>query len=200
MDETAIDRAGDALDLLEAITIIHEAGRTDIIEAIGDYELDRDDEYGLALEGLSLVCDCMHENDNENSDMASIYFSSKDMMEYYRICRDYCKAKGCSLKNNPYIHRAARFVASEMYEPECYYVGYYLQTKINHDWASGIVFLYDKNYFCEYLPLLTRMVNVFALYTEALTELRTELKTLQAQSEGKIIVFPKERATKRRAA
>lgn len=205
MDEDAIERAIQALSMLETAAVVYEAGRSDILETLGAYALDCDEEYGFALDGLSSAGDFMQDDRNdsndENGDTCTMYFSSNDMMEYYRLCRDYCKAKGCSLNHNPYIQKAERFVFSEMEVPDCYYVDFHLQTKINHKWASGVVFRYDQSYFYEYAALLTRMVNVFGFYTEALKELRTELQTLQAQSVGKIVAFPHEKMrSKRRAA
>lgn len=65
----------------------------------------------------------------------------------------------------------------------CYYCYFRLQTKVNHKWASGIVFYFDENFY-EFDSLLQRMVNIIDFF-------RCEVVTLRKQVESpKIIALP----------
>lgn len=103
------------------------------------------------------------------------------------------------LKKNPYMLRAAQEMRENMYEDGCYYCDYWLQTKINHKWASGIVFRYDIGYFSEFLALFSRLLYVFEFYTETVKELRAEVEKLK-KPKGQILMLPAPKEFERRVA
>ena len=199
-ENEAMDYAASALEMLEIAAMVYETGRTDILEQLGSFAFDYDESYDLAMEGLSLVGDFSREYGHEDSEIVTMYFSSHAMMDYYRLCREYTNLTGVSLKSNPYMKRAESEVREQMDPADCYYCAYWLQTKVNHDWASGIVFKYDCSYFCEFLALFSRLLYVFQFYTNTVTELRKEVEVLkQQQSNGKLLPFPQKPDILRRA-
>lgn len=202
MENEALDRASSGLNMLEVAVMMHEAGREDLLDEVCGCSFDYEEDYEFATNGLYAVSDLVKDYYNQNKEIGSYYFSSHDMMAYYRLCREYGSYKGIPLKDNPYMRRAKETVHGLLLKSDCYYCGYILQTKLNHQWASGIVFYYDSSYFYEYTALLSRMILIFQFYTETLAELRAELETLKNQSASKLIQFPDVASpqTKRRAA
>lgn len=187
MDENIFDEAQYALTILETAAMAYETGRPDILEYLSNTPFDRDVECEFALNGMYRLCDFMSEYYSEDTEVCAMYFSSNAMMENYRLCREYGKLKGISLKENPYMLRALEEVRAQMSEDGCYYCCSWLQTKVNHKWASGIVFKYDVSYFCEFLALFSRLLYVFEFYDRAVKDLRKEVETLKRQ---KLIPFP----------
>lgn len=144
------------LPMLFTAKILYDADRQDILCDI-DEALDSDNCFAFALEALDRICDFVAINYNEQSELNGYYFSDTSIMEYYRLCRKYSEQNGVKLEDNKYIQRAKQEV-DECLNSECYYCYYLLQTKTNHDWASGIVFYYDENFY-EFDALLERMVG-----------------------------------------
>lgn len=199
MDSDAFDNAECGLRMLEIAAMAYETGRQDVLDALHGCAYSYDDEYEFAMSGMDKLCDFMEEHSREDSEICTMYFSSNAMMEYYRLCREYGKLKGVSLKKNPYMLRASQEMREKMYEDGCYYCDYWLQTKINHKWASGIVFKYDISYFSEFLALFSRLLYVFEFYTEAVKELCAEVERLK-QPKGQILMLPAPKEFERRAA
>lgn len=175
------DYISDSLPMIFAAKNLYDADRTDILCDIND-AIDSDNCYTFSLEALEHICDFVAADYNEEREVSSYYFSDESIMKYYRLCRKYSKQKGISLKENPYMQRAEQEV-SEWLSSSCYYCGYILQTKLNHEWASGIVFYYDVNFF-EFDALLERMVNIIDFF-------RCEVETLDNECETvKFIAIP----------
>lgn len=200
--EDALEFAANGINLLEVAKIAYDAGRSDIIEQLGNFSFDCDDEYAFAMEAMDLLCDFVRDNDSggdEESNIETMYFSSHNMMEYYRLCREYGKLKGISLKANPYMQSAAAHVREQMIAPDCYYCNSILQTKINHKWASGIVFQYDGSYFTEYLALFSRLLYVFEFYDCEVSALRYEVWKLKYGRKNNLLMLPLPRDERRAA-
>lgn len=199
MDSDAFDNAECGLRMLEIAAMAYETGRQDVLDALHGCAYSYDDEYEFAFNGMDKLCDFMEEHSREDSEICTMYFSSNAMMEYYRLCREYGKLKGVSLKKNPYMLLAAQEMRENMYEDGCYYCDYRLQTKINHKWASGIVFRYDIGYFSEFLALFSRLLYVFEFYTEMVKELCAEVEKLK-KPKGQILMLPAPKEFERRVA
>lgn len=195
--EDAFDYASSGLSMLEIAAMAYETGRPDILERLSDTSFCYDEEYEFALDGMNALCDFMTEHSANDSEICTMYFSSNAMMEYYRLCREYGKLKGIPLGENPYMLKAKDHVREQMDVPDCYYCCYRLQTKINHKWASGLVFQYDCSYFCEYLALFSRLLYVFEFYDDMVKELRAEVVKLKEQNPIRALPAP---AGERRAA
>lgn len=196
--EDAFDYAGSTITMLQVAKMAYDTGRMDVVERLSSFSFDCDDEYAFAMEGMDELCDFIA--DHGEDETATMYFSTKNMMEYYRLCREHSKLTGIPLKDSPYMQDAATHVREQMSVPDCYYCGYYLQTKTNHEWASGIVFHYDTSYFSEYLALFSRLLYVFEFYDCEVAALRFEVWKLKYQPRNNVLMLPLPREEQRRAA
>lgn len=198
--EDAFDYASYTITMLQVAKMAYDTGRMDVVERLGCFSFDCDDEYGFALEGMDALCDFMRDSGEENGEIQTMYFSSKNMMEYYRLCREHSRLTGIPLKNNSFIKRAEEHVREQMEAQDCYYCNYFLQTKINHKWASGIVFQYDCSYFSEYLALFSRLLYVFEFYDCEVAALRFDVWKLKYQPRNNVLMLPLPHEEQRRAA
>ena len=91
-------------------------------------------------------------------------FSYRAMVEYYRLCRIHSSKHGLRLRDDPYMLDALRFV-QQMFDFG-YTGGYsvHLQTKINHEWASGLVIHLDDSYFTAEYELAEALLEIGAWY------------------------------------
>lgn len=197
MDDNIFEDVQSALGILETAVMVYETGRSDILECLSRMPLCCEYESEFVFEGMNLLCDFMREYYNEVIDVGTFYFSSNTMMEYYRLCREYGKLKRIPLTENPYLLRAKNHIHSQMNVDGCYYCSYHLQTKINHKWASGIVFNYDNSYFYEFSSLFSRLLYVFHFYDCTVKELRKEVDNLRRQQPH---IFPETSQIERTAA
>jgi len=138
----------------------------------GDYELD------IILGALHSLSEAVWSHYSDHDDTDTIYFSHPVMMEYYRLCRVYGKHQGVRLRDNPYMQRAADFVRSRLHQDGCFTCSYRLQTKVNHRWASGVVFRMWPEFY-DHLALLVQMARVLDFYERELMRLKTELAEFQ---------------------
>lgn len=198
MDADAFDYAMSSLGMLEVAAMVYETGYEHILEDLSEYCFIQDEEYEFATNGIHGLCDFVGENYDENNEINSLYFSSEDMMDYYRLCRELSKLCNIPLKKCPYMQRAETTVREWLFQLDCYYCNYRLQTKINHKWASGIVFQYDASYFYEYLALFSRLLYVFSFYSEMVKELRLEVEAMKRQQA--VLTLPLNSENERSAA
>ena len=75
------------------------------------------------------------------------------------------------LKDNPYMRDAQRFVEYAMDLDGYYGFAWTLHTRINHQWASGIVFRIDEDFNGE-LDLLEALLSIADWYKCHLEPLR----------------------------
>jgi len=132
----------------------------------------------LIVDALHSLSEAVWSHYSEYEDIYTMYFSHPAMMEYYRLCRVYGKHQSVKLRDNPYMQLAADFVRSLLHQEGCFTCDYRLQTKVNHRWASGIVFRMWPE-FNGNLALLVLMAQVFDFYERELTRLKTELSEIQ---------------------
>jgi len=138
--------------------------------------LDEECEFDMDLivDALHSLSEAVWSHYSEYEDIYTMYFSHPAMMEYYRLCRVYGKHQGVKLRDNPYMRRAADFVRSLLHQEGCFTCDYRLQTKVNHCWASGIVFRMWPE-FNGNLALLVLMAQVFDFYERETLRLKAEL-------------------------
>jgi hypothetical protein len=158
--------------------VIYDNGRLDEYAAEVPEYVDCDAEYEVGYLGLFYVTERVwyHRTSDPDygSEVETFYFSNRDIMEYYRLCREYGKRRRVKLSANPYMLEAKRFV-NDCLDQGCPVCDYLLQTKINHDWASGIVFRMWPE-FEWHFELLTLINNIFMYYKEQLQKLKKELE------------------------
>jgi hypothetical protein len=162
-----------ALEAVYMYKTFHDLGliefhRNELPEHVDDYD------GSLCYEALFFISEAVWSNYSDYEQVETMYFSHPDIMEYYRLCRVYGKKHGIKLKNNPYMQAAADYVRGNLDQPGCYTCSYHLQTKVNHEWAGGIVFRMWPE-FSGHLALLVMLRRIFRFYTEKLHELKTSL-------------------------
>ncbi len=154
---------------------------------------DADNWYALVYEGIESACDFVNHGGDEFEQ--KMYFSDPPMLEYYRLCRDYCQVFGVSLKENPFMEKAEKYVNDMMYyHIEGYNAyGWTLHTRINHERASGILFAYNSDYFGyhELLQLAEVMLEICLYYETGLKALK---KAIQARKRKAARAVKKEAA------
>ena len=153
--------------------IMYDYGKLDEMVDMG-YDSADEDYYMMWYELLSLAADGIWQDYDENYDVNKWYFSNRSMVEYYRLCRVYGSAHRLKLRDNPYIKEAEQFVEARMdLDDSCGY-GWYLNTGVKHEWASGIVFRSDC-YFNSELDLLEALLSIQEWYPRAVIRLRGKL-------------------------
>lgn len=165
--------------ILSVLPSIRYAALFAAFDKLGDlmdlgYEKPCEEEYEIFWESLGVVIDFVDTGFVDEYEVNTWYFSDRNMMEYYRLCRTYGSRYRMKLKDNPYMQEAENFVESSMDLGERYGYGWTLQTKINHKWASGIVFRSDS-YFCGEFGLVTALLEIQEWYKNAVYRLRGKM-------------------------
>jgi len=149
-----------------------------------------DDDIGdfmdIIYHTLHSLSDAIWSRVSDQNDTETLYFSHPAIMEYYRLCREYGKLTGESLRENPYMHHAAEFVRSKL-QQGCYSCDYWLQTKINHKWASGIVFRIWPE-FNGLFALTVLMLQIFSFYEKEVEKLKAEIDEIKKSSLQKQVL------------
>ena len=135
----------------------------------------REDYYTCFMDIAEIAVDFIAGNYQEDYCVDIYYFSYKDMMEYYRLCRVYSCKHGIRLRDNPFMREAEQFVTDAMEFNNYGGYWYHLHTKINHDWASGIVIHLDDNCFQDEFGLSEAMLSIGGWYASAVIRLRQTL-------------------------
>lgn len=170
-----------AMDSVYLRKVLHDREMSYLYEDWPPSEyLDEESEFDfdLIVDALYSLSEAVWSHCSDYESIYTMYFSHPDMMEYYRLCRVYGKHRGVRLRDNPYMRRAAEYVRSLLYQEGCFTCDYRLQTKINHRWASGIVFRMWPE-FNGNLALLVQIARVFDFYERELTQLKTELSEIE---------------------
>ena len=113
------------------------------VNSMRHLECSMDDTYEAAESTLACYCDLISSHDYRDNNECFIYgcyYSSKHMMEFYRLCRVHAKLLRVKLHEEPFFARAKRFVYSQL--SNSYTFDYTLQTKVNREYASGIAVLF----------------------------------------------------------
>lgn len=172
----------DVIPSISLACLYYAYGKLDKLTKLGLDEA-TDDFFMMYYELVDISADFVCCDYNEYYNTSRWYFSFTSMMEYYRLCRDYCNKRGVSLKANPYMLEAEKAVDRIMALGCSYGYGYRLNTRINHQWASGIVFEIDE-YFDGHEALLEALLCLDEWFQQAVDRLKDDL------SDRTIIPFP----------
>ena len=164
------DEINEVLPSITIARLFYIYGRLDDLMKCG-FETADDSFYEMFWELLGTIPDFISYDYVEDYDVTKWYFSFKDMMEYYRLCRAYSRLHGVKLKDNPYMRDAQQFVEYVMNFDSYYGYGWTLHTRINHQWASGIVFRIDEGFDGEF-DLLEALLSIADWYKCHLDPLR----------------------------
>ena len=173
-----LDDVRAALDCVQLCRILHDYKKT-----FCSWEACSDTWWQLVYEAFECIGDISWMDCNEYAMLQKYYFSSNAMMEYYRLCREYCHMYHVSLKENPFIKKAEKYADDMMEFPKGDF-GYILQTRINHEWASGIV-LYYSEYFDSYKDMIEALLEIFDFYERELAALKSALSPNEAVIKNK---------------
>lgn len=148
-----------------------------------------DEWYSCFWDVLGFGSDFLNADYDEYYAVNTYYFGFDAMSEYYRLCRTYCVQRGVSLKQNPYMREAEIFVENAMDWGSGEYGGYafWLQTKINHKWASGLVVKTDENYFGAEFDFAESILAINAWYQDAVVRLKADLNTYEQEKSHESI-------------
>lgn len=175
----------DILDLLPSIhyaVLCYEYGKLDAF--ITENNEPTDEHYTCFFSTMYAAVDFVYEDYNEYYNVSKYYYSWNCMMQYYRLCRDYCVKFGVSLKDNPFMREAEHFVERAMlFNHNGGGYGFILQTRINHKWASGLYVTTDE-YFNSEFELVEALLMIGAWFDKGVERLKAALK------ERKISAFP----------
>ena len=167
------DDIREVIPSISAACMYYAYGKLDKLQKLGLDEA-TDDFYMMYYELLESSADFVCSDYNEYYNTTKWYFSFKSMMEYYRLCRDYCNKRGVSLKANPYMREAEKAVDRIMSLGSSYGYGYALKTKINHQWASGIVLETDE-YFDGHQDVLEALLCLDEWFRQSVDKLKDDL-------------------------
>ena len=164
----------DYITSLEWPLLCYEYGKLEDYLEQGNKEL-YNDYYQGYFDVLSIAADFINEDYLDDFDEDKYYFGFQSMNEYYRLCRDYCNARHVSLKQNPYMAEARQFVNTAMDLDGYGGYGYVLHTKINHEWASGLLVIIDATCFNAEYDLAEALLSINAWYTRGVERLKNDL-------------------------
>ena len=164
----------DYLPNLQWPMLCYEYGKLDDYIAQGNRQL-QEECYESFFDVISIAADFLDMDYRDDYGENKFYFGFKSMSEYYRLCRDYCNARHVSLKQNPYMAEARQFVNAAMELDSYGGYAYCLQTKINHEWASGLLVLTDESYFNAEYDLAEALLRINAWYTRGVERLKEDL-------------------------
>lgn len=176
-----IDVAREAFVTVYLCKLFYDFGRLDMLDT--NFPVDEDYRWTLEYEAMNGISGAIWEECDENRFVQKYYFSDPAMMEYYRLCRAYCGRFGVSLKDNPYMNEASAYVHRMLRWIDGNF-GYTLQTKINHEWASGIVAGYDE-YFYSHTELIEALLYIFDFYKNGVETLKAALSQETGGAAGK---------------
>ena len=163
-----------AIETIAYAHLFYEHGKFDKFMALG-YEQASAETSELWWDALGLAAESIWSNPNDEHEVYAWYFSNRSMTEYNRLSRVYGSVHHLKLKDNPYLQAAERFVGETMDWENRYGYGWYLNTKIGHAWASGLVFKTDYNDFYGEFELLSALLDIQDWYSSAVYQLRRKL-------------------------
>ena len=176
----------DVLPSIAAARLFYTYGRLDDLLSAGIKGPDSGF-YEIFWDLLNAIPDFVAYDYSEDYGVTKWYFSFKDMMEYYRLCRIYGSLHKLKLQDNPYMRIAESFVECAMDFGGMGGFAWTLHTKIGHKWASGIVFRTDGYFDAEYqlLEALLSIGDWFKFQLEPLRKAIEEAKRPASCLEGK---------------
>ena len=175
-----IEDAFTAFQSVYLCKLLHHYGRLDELDT--GWNIGEDLYWHLQYEALGCVSDAVWLETFDAE--CKYYFSSRAMMEYYRLCRVYCRRLGMKLEQNPFMRDAERYIDYLLGELPSYGYGWTLLTKINHDWASGIVLGIDEQ-FGDHHRLIEALLRIFEFYEAGVGSLKSAIAKLDENKTKK---------------
>lgn len=165
------------LEMLPSIQyalLCYTYGKLDKFISFGNTEA-HEDYMETYYDAIGSAADLFEIHYSEKAEEHCFYVSFQNMVEYYRLCRQYSRSHHIRLGDNPYMKEAKDYVycTMELGGNGGYYV--HLQTKINHEWASGLVIRTDDNYFNGEFELAEAVFEIGDYYERAVVRLRQTL-------------------------
>jgi len=173
-----IECARQAFDTVYVCKLLHHYGKLKDVAA--GWIVEEDVWWPLVHEAIENACEKVWIEELDPG--PKYYFSDPAMMEYYRLCREYSRKTGVRLKQNPFMLKAGEYVRW-MLQLGSYGYDWTLLTKINHEWASGIVFYLDER-FNAHLELLEALLEIFRFYETELEVLKQALSKQNTDKEA----------------
>lgn len=112
IEENTLDELPYSITCLQFACLAYEAAPENV-NSMRRLECSMDDTYEAAESALACYCDLISPHDyGDNSECFTYgcYYSSKHMMEFYRLCRVHAKLLRVKLHEEPFFARAKRFV------------------------------------------------------------------------------------------
>ncbi|NCE76506.1 hypothetical protein D1157_16170 [Anaerotruncus sp. X29] len=170
--------------------VLSDTGREEeYLKGIGASEIITDDYYSYIMEGLISVCDFWEGREVGPYMDSCWFFSDRDMMGFYRLCRDWSRQRGIPLRRNPYMEQAERELNEQLDSINSWFYTYRFSTKVNHKWASGIT-IYLSPEFNQEFSLLKALAYIFDYYRRMAKELRYELWKYDREQKAKVLYLP----------
>ncbi len=169
---TNIDELNRLLWSLDLSSVLSRFGLLDEVISM-ENEILSDDYISMYYDAMCFAADYIYSDYIEDYGFDKCYFSNKSMTEYYKLCHQYGRTHRVKMKDNPYTKEAKSFVNSAM-NLACNGYGWKLKTKVNNEFASGIVVVTD-DYFDGQNDLLEAMLEIRQWYTDAVIRLRGKL-------------------------
>ena len=112
IEENTLDELPYSITCLQFACLAYEAAPENV-NSMRHLECSMDDSYEAAESALACYCNLISSHDyGDNSECFTYgcYYSSKHMMEFYRLCRVHAKLLRVKLHEEPFFARAKRFV------------------------------------------------------------------------------------------
>lgn len=174
IEENTLDELPYSITCLQFACLAYEVAPENV-NSMRHLECSMDDSYEAAESALACYCDLISPHDySDNSEcfIYGCYYSSKHMMEFYRLCRTHAKLLRVKLPKEPFFAQAQRFVDSQL--GNAYTFDYTLQTKVNREYASGIAARFTEDFY-EFENFNMAMINVMRFYRDEAARLKNVL-------------------------
>ena len=174
IEENTLDELPYSITCLQFAYLAYEVAPENV-NSMRHLECSMDDSYEAAESALACYCDLISPHDySDNSEcfIYGCYYSSKHMMEFYRLCRVHAKLLRVKLHEEPFFARAKRFVYSQLYNS--YTFDYTLQTKVNREYASGIAVRFTGDFY-EFEDFNMAMIDIMRFYRDEAARLKNAL-------------------------
>ena len=163
---------------LGAVSILHlmlDYGKgEDLMKHYGNWEITEDLNWEIYMSALDQITDIVSGRYIEAYDCDEYFFSSDDMTEYYRRCKEFGRRHGIRWDENPFVKKAWDEVCETMDLNDHGY-DWRLVTGTRHKNASSLHFYRYPDFF-QTVEMVEAILIIFDFYSRALIELRKELE------------------------
>ena len=162
-----------ALHTLRIIKLARDAGNPGFTGALDEY-------MDVLMDALYSAAEFCRVHGDDYGECEKWYFSSSEMVEFYRLCRRHASLTGKKLDDDPYMRDAW----CEVQEPLGNFYGH-LHTGVRHRWDSGILLIFDMtaDACSDMEEAVERLPEIFAYYRDRLPTLRGEIERLEQERD-----------------